>query len=471
MRDGTEGPAVVGVLDFRRYAGNPETAKRLGPYFSEDAFLGYLLKVEAALARVLSRRGICPAGVGAEVEAAAAQISAADVHLEQQRVRHPLMSVINCLRARVSDEARPFVHFTATTNDIVCAADACRYKDFTANVLLPRLIALERTLIDLARREKDTLQIGRTHGMHAEPITFGFAVAQFVSRLGRMILKIRQAVDDLRGKLSGAVGSYNAIALFAEDPQALEQEVLSELGLQPSPISTQIVEAEFLVDYFHALVTAFGVVANIADDMRQLHRSEIGEVEEFFGDAHVGSSTMPHKRNPSRLEHVKSLWKTFTPRMMTLYADQISEHQRDLTNFESTLFASEIACGLYVAADLLDTTLAAMTVRRDRMEQNFCMSEGLLAAEAAQLLLSSRGHREGHEVVRRLARKSVKLQRDFRALLFEDPGLAQFLRELSPGQRALLREPRRYVGIAPEKTGQICDRWELEIERLEKTVR
>lgn len=459
--------STIGVLDFRRYAGNPETARHLVPYFSEDAFLGFLLEVEVALARVLARKRLCPAHLGEEVAAAAAQISVADVYLEQQRVRHPLMSVVNCIRARVSGEARPFVHFTATTNDIVCSADACRYKRFTNRVLLPRMIALERTLIDLARREKDTLQIGRTHGMHAEPITFGFALAQFVSRLGRRIVTIREAAEDLRGKMSGAVGSYNASSVFLDDPETFEREVMTELGLRSSPISTQIVEAEFLVDYVHALVTAFGVVANIADDMRQLHRSEIGEVEEFFGDEHVGSSTMPHKTNPSRLENIKSLWKVFMPRMATLYMDQISEHQRDLTNFESMLFASEIASGLYIVVDLLDTTLRTMSVRRDRMEQNFKMTEGLLATEPAHLLLSSRGHRDGHEIVRRLARESVKQRRDFRELLFSDGTLADFLEELSPREKELLQNPRKYIGIASAKTVQVCDEWSRQMDWLE----
>lgn len=458
--------APIGVLDFRRYGGNPATAERLGPYFSEDAFLGYLLEVEVALARVLSRRGICPAQVGDEVAAAAARIRPEDVQREQQRVRHPLMCIINCLRGGVSERARPFVHFTATTNDIVCSADARRYKDFTAKVLLPRLVGLERTLIRIARQEKDTLQIGRTHGMHAEPITFGFALAQFVSRLGRCILRIREAAADLRGKLSGSVGGYNAASLFVEDPRALEREVLAELGLEASPTSTQIVEAEFFLDYLHALVSAFGVVANIADDLRHLHRSELGEVEEYFGEAHVGSSTMPHKRNPSRLEHVKSLWKTFMPRMHTAYADQVSEHQRDLTNFESTLFASEIACGLYLAVDLLETTVGTMSVRRERMELNFRLGEGLLAAEAAQLLLSAGGHGEGHETVRRLARESVARGEDFRRLFFAAPELAPFVAQLGPRERALLESPRQYTGLSSSRTAQVCDEWQARIDEL-----
>lgn len=461
---------AVAVLDFRRYAGNPGAAECLAPYFSEGAFLRYLLRVEVALAHVLSRRGICPAEVGALVEEAACAIDLPQVFEEQERIRHPLMAVVNCLRARLPETARPFVHLTATTNDIVSSADACRYRDFSEAVLLPRLVAFERTLIALGWREKDTLQVGRTHGMHAEPITFGYAVAHFVSRLGRMILRIRQAAQDLRGKLTGAVGAYNAACLFVADPQALEREVLAELGLQPSPTSTQIVEAEFLVDYFHALVATFGIVANIADDLRQLHRSEIGEVEQFFGAAHVGSSTMPHKRNPSGFERVKSLWKVFVPRMATLYADQISEHQRDLTNFESTLFAAEIASGLYLAVDMLDGTIGTMTVRRDRMERNFRTSEGLLVAEAAQLLLSSRGHRDGHEVVRRLARESERTGRDLREMLFTAPELAPFLDSLAPELTAMLRSPQRYVGIAPVRAAEVCDHWENEMNRLEASL-
>ena len=463
--------SVVAVLDFRRYAGNAAAAARLAPYFSEEAFLRYLLAVEVALVRVLARHGVCPPEVAAAVEQAAGGIDMAQVFAEQQRVRHSLMAVVNCLRARLPDTARPFVHLTATTNDIVCSADACRYRDFTAAVLLPRLMALERTLIALARREKDTLQVGRTHGMHAEPVTFGFAIAHFVSRLGRMILRIRQAARELPGKLSGPVGAYNGARLFVADPAALEREVLAELDLAPSPTSTQIVEAEFLVDYFHSLVATFGIVANIADDLRHLHRSELGEVEEFFGADHVGSSTMPHKRNPSRLERVKSLWKVFAPRMATLYADQISEHQRDLTNFESTFFAAEIACGLLLAVDLLDEVLAGLTVRRDRMEQNFRMSEGLLAAEAAQLLLSSRGHRDGHETVRRLTRESERTGRDFRQMLFAAPELAPFLQALAPEQRALLESPRRYLGLAPRRTAEVCDQWENEMNRLEASLK
>jgi adenylosuccinate lyase len=373
---------MIGVLDVRHYARNPAMLEGLGPYFSEEAFYAYLLRVEAALAASLAKHGICSEKIAAEIEAATLQIRAADVHAE----RHALAGLLNCIKARVSDEAKPFVHFTATTNDTVNSADACRYKEFTRRVLLPKLVQLERTLIEIARREKDSAQVGRTHGMHAEPITFGFALALFVSRLGRMILRVEGAADDLRGKMSGNVGAYNATAALIADPEAFERDVLAGLGLEPSHISTQVVEPEFLLDYAHALVATFGILANIADDMRHLHRSEIGEVEELP----AGAKARPQKLNPTGFEHVKSLWKVFMPRMVTVYSDQISEHQRDLTNFESTMFVSEIAGGLFVAANLLDTTLKGMVVRRDRMEQNLKaatvdLTPGIPSRKAAQV--------------------------------------------------------------------------------------
>jgi adenylosuccinate lyase len=456
----------ISVLDFRYYRRNPVAVERLGPYFSEEAFIAHLARVEAALAKVLCDRGICPPQAYEEIRAAAAKVTADDVFAEQQRIRHMVMSLVNCIRQRVSEAARPYVHLTATTNDIVCSADALRYKAFTTRVLVPRLVELERTLIERARTEKGTLQIGRTHGQHAEPITFGFCLAQFVSRLGRMILKVSASAEDLRGKMAGAVGAHNASSLFFDDPQAFEKAVMDELGLEASPISTQIVEAEFFVDYMHALTSTFGVVANVADDLRQLCRSEIGEVEEHFGDEQVGSSTMPHKRNPTRLENIKSLWKEYMPRMATAYTDQISEHQRDLTNFESTLFASETACGLYFAVDVLDETLGKLVVRRDRMAANFRTAEAAIVAEPAHLLLSSRGHGEAHEIVRRLSQQSRSTGEDLRTLLFADPDLKKYLDALTGRHRDLLRDPSRYTGISSAKTVEVCDLWEAEMNRL-----
>jgi adenylosuccinate lyase len=305
--------------------------------------------------------------------------------------------------------------------------------------------------------------MGRTHGQHAAPITFGFAIAQYVSRLGGRIEAIRSAAGSLRGKLSGAVGAYNASRLFFDDPLEFEREVLAELGLEPSPSSTQIVEAEFVTDYMHALVSAFGVLANLADDMRNLQRTEIAEVGEQFEAQQVGSSTMPHKRNPWNFENVKSMWKVMVARMQTVYADQISEHQRDLTNSASQRFLPEVIVGLVNSARRLQRIMGKLVTDPERMATNFDMTGGLVAAEPAYILLAAQGHPDAHEAVRKLTLEAQAQGRPLGELLDESEELAPYLAKFTAEQRALLREPELYVGIAVEKTERLCVMWE---ERL-----
>src|SRR3989338_8157646 len=372
---------AISPLDFRYYGRNRKIYEKLQPYLSESAFIKYALKVESALTKTLAKNKICSNKLAEEIEKACRQVTPEQVYAEEDRIKHNIRALANCIRNKVSDDAKPFVHFTATSYDIIATADALRYKEFTSNVLLPELLKLESTLISLALREKETLQIGRTHGQHAEPITFGFAIAQYVSRFGASILKIKKSANNLRGKMAGAVGAYNASSLFFENPLKFEEGVLAELGLKPSPISTQIVEAEFLVDYVSSVITAFGILANLADDMRHLQRNEIGEVGEFFEAAQVGSSTMPQKRNPINFENVKSMWKEFMPRMITIYMDQISEHQRDLTNSASMRFIPEMLAGFYVSAARLNKAMSTLAVDKLNMQKNFNMSKSMIIAE------------------------------------------------------------------------------------------
>ncbi|MEK6949116.1 MAG: lyase family protein, partial [Nanoarchaeota archaeon] len=358
---------TISPLDFRYYGRNEKIFQRLQPYLSENAMIKYMAKVEAALTRVLAKKGICSMEIAEEVERACRQVTANEVYIEEDKLKHNVRALANCIRNKVSDKAKPFVHFTATSHDIIATADAARYKDFTNSILIPKLIEFEKTLIGISLREKDTIQVGRTHGQHAVPITFGFAIAQYVSRFGSSILKIKKAGNNLRGKIAGAVGSYNASSLFFNNPEKFEEEVLQELSLKPSPISTQIPEAEFMLDYINSIIESFGVLANLADDMRHLQRSEIREVGEIFAKEQVGSSTMPQKRNPINFENVKSLWKEFMPRMITLYTDQISEHQRDLTNSASSRFIPEILAALYISVSRLDKTMKSLQVDKENL--------------------------------------------------------------------------------------------------------
>ena len=455
---------TISPLDYRYYGRNEEIFLKLQPYLSENAMIGYMAKVESALTKILAKYKICSKKIADEVERACKRVAAEEVYLEEDKLRHNVRALANCIRSKVSDEAKPFVHFTATSHDIIATADALRYKRFTNNALIPKLMEFEKTLIDLALREKDTIQVGRTHGQHAVPITFGFAIAQYVSRFGNSILKIKKSANNLRGKIAGAVGSYNASSLFFNNPEKFEEEVLQELNLKPSPISTQIPEAEFMADYANSVIESFGVLANLADDMRNLQRSEIGEVWEEFGAKQVGSSTMPQKRNPINFENVKSLWKEFMPRMVTLYSDQISEHQRDLTNSASSRFIPEILAAFYISASRLNRTMSNLNVDKENLKKNLDMNKGMIVAEPLYILLAAYNHPDAHEAVRQLTLKAQSAKRPLQDIIKKEISLGQYLKKFSKEQLRIINNPENYVGIASRKTERVCRYWKKELK-------
>ncbi|MFH0832388.1 MAG: lyase family protein [Candidatus Aenigmatarchaeota archaeon] len=430
--------------------------EKLQQFLSENARIRYQLKVESAIASALAKRGICTKEIAKEISDACDSVSPGDVYEEEKRIRHDIRALVNCIRKKVSEGARPFVHLGATSFDIINTAEALRFKEFSEKVMIPSLLELEKTIIDIAMREKNTLQIGRTHGQHAEPITFGFALSEYVSRLGNSILEIKNSAEGLRGKMSGAVGAYNATSLIFEDPEEYELEVLNELRLKPATHSTQIVEPEFMLDFVHAVISSFGVIANLADDMRHLQRTEISEVAQSFSDNQVGSSTMPHKRNPIDFENVKSMWKAFVPRIMTLYMDQLSEHQRDLTNSASSRFVVEMLAGFLISVERMNKTCKSIVIDKGSMAKNFAINREMITAEPFYILLSVHGHPDAHEAVRRLTMKNRPLIESIK----EDGDIMKYFNMFTANQKRAIETPGEYTGIASKKTESVCEYWE-----------
>ena len=457
--------ANLSPLDHRYYLSDPKLAEELSTYLSEGALIRYQLEVEAALVKVLARRGLCPEEAAEQVQKAIEQITPEEVYAEEEKTRHNIRALVNCIRARVADDVKPFIHLAATSMDIVDTANSIRFREATEKVVLPALVELERLLIEIARREKDTLQMGRTHGQHAVPITFGFAVVQYVSRLGERIKLVEKTARNLRGKFAGAVGAYNASSLFFDDPETFEKEVLEEVGLLPSETSTQVVQPEYLTDFIHAITSTFGVLANLADDFRHLQRTEISEVGEYFAKDQVGSSTMPHKRNPWNFEHVKSLWKEFAPRIITMYMDQISEHQRDLTNSASQRFLVEMVAGLVLAAKRLTKVLGKLAVDRKRMRENFESTSQMVIAEPLYILLATAGHPDAHECVRKLTLKAEQEGKQLPELVASSEELEPYLSKLTAQQKEILISPETYLGASVRKVETICQRWEQYLDQ------
>jgi len=450
---------AISPLDSRFYGGDAQLYAALHPYLSEEGRVRAQAKAEAALARALAEEGIAPETAADAIAAAADRIGAAEVYAEEARIGHDVRALVNLIRAKVPEDARRFVHLGATSMDVVDTANAWRYREAVERVLLPRLGLLASRLIALAEGEADTAQAGRTHGQHAVPITFGFAVAEYVSRLGGRILFLRSAARALPGKWSGAVGAYNAPSLLTKDPRALERRYLAHLGLVPASHSTQIVEPEAWSDLAHACVTALGVMANLADDMRHLQRTEIAEIAEGFRAQQVGSSTMPQKRNPVSFENVKSIWKAFMPRVITTYLDQISEHQRDLTNSASQRFSGELLAATAYAATRLGASIDGIRIDRDRMKANVGLSKGGIIAEALYVLLAKHGHHDAHEAVRRLTLEAERSGKGMLELAALDPDLRPVLASLTADERRVLDQPEEYRGLAADVARDVATTW------------
>lgn len=463
-------------LDHRYYLANQEAFDALGEHLSEEASIRYLVRVEVALLKAhLARRNALDPSLEEQLSRLESRIPPHEVYQEEEKTQHNIRALVNVLKRYVPQEYSSLVHAGATSADILDTAMALRVKDAVRTVILPKLLELLSEMILFVEREAATPQVGRTHGQHAVPITLGFWMAEFASRLGKSVVELHRLSNNLRGKLSGAVGAYNALTLMVPDPQEFETTFLSYLGLKPSEYSHQLVEPEYLLRLLLEINIAFGILANLADDLRNLQRSEIGEVREGFSKDQVGSSTMPQKRNPWNSEHVKSLWKTFYPRVLTFFSDQISEHQRDLTNSASSRFIVEYLAGFLAAVCRMEKVFRSLQVDRTRLERNLRMGGDGILAEAAYILLAESGDPEAHEHVRLCTLEAERTGKSLMETLQNHPELwerldRQCTRTLGLSPEVFFSSPELYRGKAREKSLQIAQIARERMEEVKKNL-
>ncbi|MDR2729390.1 MAG: adenylosuccinate lyase [Treponema sp.] len=466
----------ISPIDHRYSISEKDVYESLVPWISEEASIAACVKAEIALILAhLMIRGKDEPSI--RVKLAQCVIEPAEVYAEEEKTHHNIRALVNVLKRKVPQEAAPLVHLGATSVDILDTSLSWRMAGLTRNVVLPMLIKLEKQLCAFTEREAETPQVGRTHGQHAVPITLGFAVSEYVSRLGKSILEIEKRSKELKGKLSGAVGAYNATSMIVKDPQELERIYLSALGLEPSEHSTQLVEPEYLLRLLLEFNVAFGVIANLADDLRNLQRSEIGEVSEGFGANQVGSSTMPQKRNPWNCEHVKSLWKAFMPRVNTFFMDQISEHQRDLSNSASQRFIADYIAGFCLAVSRMIGIIKGLESNHQKLADNLRSGKipGGIMAEPAYILLAEAGVSDAHEVIRKITLTAEKEKLSFAAALAAEKDVFEKtsgkLLELglaSSKEDAVefFENPQRYRGIAAEKAKSLAEKYSALMDDL-----
>ncbi|RKX82340.1 MAG: adenylosuccinate lyase [Spirochaetes bacterium] len=463
-------------LDHRYYLSNRALFEELEKYLSEEAVIKYCIKVESALLETHIEMQISDSEeIIKQIQNLGKTITPELVYEEEEKTNHNIRALVNVMKRQVPSEVSHFVHLGATSVDILDTAAALRMRDAAREVVIPALIELLDHLITLAEREADTPQVGRTHGQHAVPVTLGFSFAEFIARLGKSIVRLEELSGDLRGKLAGAVGAYNATSLLVKDPIELEAKFLSRLGIEAAEYSTQMVEPEYLLRLLLEMNIAFGVIANLADDLRHLQRTEIDELRELFTNTQVGSSTMPQKRNPWNSEHVKSLWKAFFPRVMTFYMDQISEHQRDMSNSASSRFVADYISGFIAAIARMTKIVTTIKVDRERLLSNITMKGDLVLAEAAYVLLSLSGDSDAHEKIRKITLDCEKNRTPMVNALREDTELWEYigarLKETT-GEDAedFFSNPHKYNGKAGEITKKLVKKYRTEMKKIEEKL-
>lgn len=439
--------------------------------FSEETRVGYQAYVEAALAHTYADFGKCSREVAVEIEMASRDISADEVEAREKgqgefRGRgtgHDIVALVDAITARVSDEAKPWVHAAATSYDIISTANAVQYKNGMRGLIIPRGILLGDVIADLTDRYADVVQVGRTHGQHGVPITFGFATSRYLGRLGESLLEVRRKANGLQGKFSGAVGGYNASALINQDPRAFEAAFLDKLGLKTCDYATQIVPGENLLRLLSELTITSGIMAQIGEDMRHLQRTEIAEVgEQFDAKNQRGSSAMPQKRNPINFENAAGMYREGVGQMINAYLGSlVSEHQRDLRDSVNMRFYGTIPAMVARTALNLARTLSKLEVHEENLNRNLYLTDGAIASEALQVVLRDRGNVRAYSIAKGLVEKAQQQGISFREIVATDPETASLIEELPLYQRyAIVSPEENYLGLTVQEARRQVKVWE-----------
>jgi adenylosuccinate lyase len=400
------------------------TLPEMGALWTEQARFEHMLRVELAVAKAQVARGTVPAAAFTHL-AARATVDLARIAEIERTTDHDVIAFVSQVAESVGPDGR-YLHLGLTSSDVVDTALALQLRAAGERLLgdLDRLVAVA---VRRARAEEDTVMMGRTHSVHAEPTTFGLKLAGWAFELGRGRNRLAAAVDEIgTGKISGPVGTYSHL-----DP-GLEAEVLGALGLHVDPVSTQIVQRDRHAALLTAIAVVGGTLERFATEVRNLQHTEIGEVQEPFRTGQKGSSAMPHKRNPILSERIAGLARLLRGYAHTALEDQPLWHERDISH------SSAERVILPDATILLDYMLVKMTglverlvVRPERMLENIERSFGLHASSRVLVALVEQGglaREEAYAIVQRAALRAADERRPLRDLLALEPAVARALR-------------------------------------------
>jgi len=415
--------------------------------FEEENRLQRMLDVEAALAWAHAEVGDIPKKDSQKIMEVATveNVKLNRVKEIEAQIKHDVTSIVRAL-SEVAGSSGAYVHLGATSQDINDTATALQLKEAVA-LVEAKLDNLEEVMLEKAQQHKRTIMIGRTHGQHALPITLGFKFAIWMRENARHMQRLRQCKERLLvGKMSGAVGTQAGLGPHAREIQDL---IMEKIGLKAADISNQIIQRDVHAEFVLLLSMIASTLDKIATEIRELQRPEIGELAEPFERVkQVGSSTMPHKRNPELCERVCGLAKIMRSLVLPALEDVPTWHERDLTQTSTERFIIPEACILVdYMLHLMTNILSHLHVDKVRMRQNIDLTQGRTMSEAVMIALVRKGmnRQEAHERLRALTLKSEAEKQPFKNTLLKDKTVRAKLTEKEI-DKAL--NPHNYLGTA-----------------------
>ena len=398
------------------------THPEMGRIWSDQRKYEAWLQVEIAAAQVMADAGIVPADAAKELAAKSA-FDIARIEEIEKVTQHDVIAFTTAVAERVGPAAR-WLHFGLTSSDVVDTAQAIQMRE-ACDIIIAGIEGLRQAVKERAAEHRRTPMMGRTHGVHAEPMTFGLKLALWYAELTRDLERVRRARETIRvGKISGAVGT------FAHLDPTIEAEVCHRLGLEPAPISSQVIQRDRHAELLTTLAITGASLEKFALEVRGLQKTEIGEVEEPFGKGQKGSSAMPHKRNPIGSEQVVGLARLLRGNAMAALENIALWHERDISH---SSVERVILPDSFIALDHMlrrfTRIVKGLVVNPDRMRQNLDRSRGVTFSGQVLLELARRGvsREQAYEWVQRNAMRSYDEQKDFKTLLLSDQEVTSVL--------------------------------------------
>ncbi len=438
------------LIDFLLIGNNFGTPE-MREVWSETNRLHQQIAVEVALALAEGELGVIPAQAAQAIaeRADASALSIEEIAGNAAQMKHSLMPTLTALQKQCGD-AGEYIHYGATTQDIVDTGTILQLQH-AFDIIERDAGVFAQELKRVAKKYQYTVMPGRTHGMQALPTTFGFKVAVWLDEFIRHLTRLRDIKPRvLTGNISGAICTY---ASFGEQGPEIERRTLNKLGLNVPNIGWQSAR-DRISEFASVTVLISGTLGKIGNELYNLMRTEINEIEEPFSAGKIGSTTMPHKRNPAALEGLASLTAPLFKSASLIYESMHVEHERDAMSWRAEWIALPEVC-IYLSAQLQNAIaiLRGMTVNEQQMLANLHLQGGLLLSEKVMFEVGKKlGKQTAHHLVYECAMKAYEQHRDFKDVLLADPVLA---RNCSAAELEQWLDPTNYIGCAPQKVDDV----------------